>query len=104
MNEADNTSVLRAAEKFAEDTAKNMPYKAFVSDVFRNGARLSYNILTQWHEAFESLPELGKKVLCKLPDGEYHLGCYRADNSWRLDGIFGVFQNEDIRWREIHEH
>lgn len=96
--------ILQAAEKFAEDTAKNMPYKTFVSDIFRNGARLTHNILTQWYDALELQPDVGKQVLCKLPDGEYRIGCYRADNSWRLDGIFSVFQNEDIRWREIHEY
>lgn len=101
MTDNDYNRILSAAEEFAEQTAKNMPYKDMIAEVYRNGAILEHNHLCKWHNAVETQPEIGEKVLIKLANGDHTIGFCRADNLWFLADSGVLPSNEHISWRYI---
>ena len=101
MTDNDYNRILSAANEFAEQIAKNMPYKDMIAEVYRNGAILEHNHLCKWHKATEEQPEVGEKVLVKLANGDYAIGIYRADNLWTLADSGVLPSNEHISWRYI---
>ena len=103
MTDNDYNRILSAAEEFAEQTAKNMPYKDMIAEVYRNGAILEHNHICKWHKATEEQPEVGKRVLCKTDGGEVYIGCKRADGHWSLVGTGLIGEDRYISWRPIHE-
>jgi hypothetical protein len=101
MTDNDYNRILSAAKEFAERTAKNMPYKDMIAEVYRNGAILEHNHLCEWHKATEEQPEVGKRVLCKLNNGSIYLGCYSADRIWYLKDTCLSPYKEYLSWRYI---
>ena len=60
-------------------------------------------LLLCWHNATQALPEVGKRVLCKLSNGHIAVGVCREDGYWNIDGLANYASREDVKWRYIAE-
>lgn len=106
-------TIQRAADKFADEIAKNMSYRDMIAEVYKAGAFFGYNQLTSWHDADKETPIKDGCYLVKVSykmDGEPNEELLTAywEGHW-LDDHLDRFDSEDYEdatithWREIYE-